>query len=428
MTRIPYQAQVQIDPKLAIQKLRSLGYGEDSFLYTEHGGLVFIRIEPPKDKFPGHDTVAAKTFLPPSGVKKEDFRREIENLEVLRGHENIPTFLGVEIAEDAPSPHFWYLIREWIPDACNLEEFCASLPPRQPMTEFEFLDLVRLSAGALSYAHSKDILHLALKPANILVRSRGRGVDGIDVWVTEFRGPGRVGNRKLASPEQLSGKDGDQRSDVYSLGKILAALLTSGRVSLQNDWISKTLKRACDERPEARYPTIDDFICDFGRAIPRDLLVAYELRELNGATTLEAIAVAISRMPGTSPIEELRAMNARIREVVRSTFSGPIEKYLNTNVSGRAFSDESRNLATAVSTLLEATNCRLECPKCGEPSVLRVMADRHAEQRFIYQHPSGGNHSAKLPAPSDSDDVGSSAGREPERRSVGRLHLIPHRF
>ena len=88
--------------------------------------------------------------------------------------------------------------------------------------------------GALDYIHSHGIVHRDLKPENIMVDDEDR------TKLIDFGIAGRAGARQLTfgslsqimgtpeyiSPEQVSGKAGDARSDIYAVGVMLYEMLT----------------------------------------------------------------------------------------------------------------------------------------------------------------------------------------------------------
>jgi len=97
----------------------------------------------------------------------------------------------------------------------------------------------QISEG-LSAAHDLGIVHRDLKPSNIMVDEEGnaRITDfGIARSLQEKRITGAgvmIGTPEYMSPEQVEGKDIDQRSDVYSLGIILYEML-AGRVPFEGE-------------------------------------------------------------------------------------------------------------------------------------------------------------------------------------------------
>ncbi len=93
-------------------------------------------------------------------------------------------------------------------------------------------------ADALAYAHDADILHRDIKPSNIMVSHENEGLHAslIDFGVakmqahfedtTRINGTALVGTPAYMSPDQASGREFDQRSDIYSLGCVLFECLT----------------------------------------------------------------------------------------------------------------------------------------------------------------------------------------------------------
>jgi serine/threonine protein kinase/Tfp pilus assembly protein PilF len=130
------------------------------------------------------------------------------------------------------------------------------------------LDLFRKICAAVAYAHQRGVIHLDLKPSNILVlETPGVAVPEIKVLdfglaritdpdaggataVTAF---GRIqGTLPYMSPEQIRGRrdEVDVRSDVYALGVILYRLL-AGRLPYDLDGreITEAARIVCEEPP-----------------------------------------------------------------------------------------------------------------------------------------------------------------------------------
>ena len=93
---------------------------------------------------------------------------------------------------------------------------------------------------ALGYIHSHGVVHRDLKPENIMIDADDN-IKLIDFGIAANSGARRITFAKLSntmgtpdyiSPEQVKGKRGDGRSDLYALGVMLYEMLT-GKVPFQ---------------------------------------------------------------------------------------------------------------------------------------------------------------------------------------------------
>jgi serine/threonine-protein kinase len=184
-----------------------------------------------------------------------------------------------------------YMVMEWVRGRLlrHIVREQAPLPPERA---------VRIAVGicdALDYIHRNGVVHRDLKPENIMV-------DGDDhVKLIDFGIAGKAGARRLTfgklsqvmgtpdyiSPEQVKGKRGDGRSDIYSLGIMLYEMLTgktpfvgSNPFLIMNDRllnnpipprehnpaiskeIQEVIYRAIEREPQNRYSTANEFAWD----------------------------------------------------------------------------------------------------------------------------------------------------------------------
>jgi serine/threonine protein kinase/Flp pilus assembly protein TadD len=102
------------------------------------------------------------------------------------------------------------------------------------------LSIAKQVCDGLAEAHKVGVIHRDLKPGNIMIDREGnvRIMDfGIARSLKEkgITGAGvMIGTPEYMSPEQVEGKEVDQRSDIYSLGVILYEMAT-GRVPFEGD-------------------------------------------------------------------------------------------------------------------------------------------------------------------------------------------------
>ena len=112
------------------------------------------------------------------------------------------------------------------------QELRRLMQARAPIRIAHALDIAAQVAEGLQFAHDRQIIHRDIKPANIMVLNDGL-VKITDFGIARMRNnevktmTGMIlGSPKYMSPEQVSGKRADTRSDIFSLGVVLYETLT----------------------------------------------------------------------------------------------------------------------------------------------------------------------------------------------------------
>jgi serine/threonine-protein kinase len=234
-----------------------------------------------------------------------------------------------------------------------------------PLKVAEALRISKEVADALAFAHQKRIIHRDITPGNIMITKSG-GVKVLDFGIA-FTRPDNdseatqaldiVGTPTYFSPEQASGNQGDERSDIYSLGVVLFEMLT-GRVPFPeadsvtvarahlNDFapppsqlnpkvplkVDMVVERALSKSPAARYTT--------AAAFASDLETAY-----HGVTGMSIETSA----PGFADFAEAPAASPVVPDVPTvpaQTTSSPMPTSTSTSTSTSASASTSTSTST----------------------------------------------------------------------------------
>jgi serine/threonine-protein kinase len=110
----------------------------------------------------------------------------------------------------------------------------ALMHEKRPLPVEKALDVASQLCDALVYLHGQGIVHRDLKPENILVLPDGRiklldfgiALDESARRLTWFGLSNTVGTPDYMAPEQVGGRRGDARTDIYAVGTMLYEMLT----------------------------------------------------------------------------------------------------------------------------------------------------------------------------------------------------------
>ncbi|MBN1811953.1 MAG: serine/threonine protein kinase [Anaerolineae bacterium] len=197
---------------------------------------------------------ALKENLDPSSEVERQFGKEATILANLN-HPNLPRVIDhFTVAGQGQ-----YLVMDFV-EGDDLQQM---LDRRGPLPEAEVLPWITQICDALAYLHNQPqpIIHRDIKPANVKITSDGQPML-VDFGIAKFYDPARqttLGARAItpgySPPEQYGHGRTDTRSDIYSLGATLYALLTGKEPA---DSVERLIGAAALTPPEQLNPLISE--------------------------------------------------------------------------------------------------------------------------------------------------------------------------
>jgi tetratricopeptide (TPR) repeat protein/predicted Ser/Thr protein kinase len=262
--------------------------------------------------------LVALKFLPPhvssDSEEKARFVHEARSASALN-HPNVTTIYGIEESAEGL----------FIAMECVEGKTLKQIVKEGPLPIKKVLDIAIQACEGLALAHEKGVVHRDIKSENIMVTARGQ-VKIMDFGLAKLKGASKltrtgttVGTIGYMSPEQASGEDVDQRSDIFSFGVVLYEMLT-GRLPFEGENQAAIVNAIINEEPQPvarfasqvsakledavakalakerdeRYQHIDDLLADLRR----------ERKTLEYARTARISGVADAARAGRAPQSE----------------------------------------------------------------------------------------------------------------------------
>lgn len=246
--------QELVDTQMGVYKLtKKLGQGGMGAVYLgERNDGQFEQKVAIKFVYPSIAALAGADFL----------LKEAQHLADLN-HDNITKILTVDKTEERLS----YMVMEYV-EGIPIDEFCIS----KNLDSKARLKLFEKVCGAVQFAHQNMIIHADIKPSNILVDTNGKpklmdfgiarkinlAVKDGELTDKQKQQYLKAFSREFASPEQLNNDKISALSDIFTLGKLLNAMMSQS--PKPNKEIDAIIQKATATEKAHRYQNIQDLL------------------------------------------------------------------------------------------------------------------------------------------------------------------------
>jgi serine/threonine protein kinase/Flp pilus assembly protein TadD len=194
------------------------------------------------------DRLVALKFLPQhltsDPVEKERFVHEAKAASALN-HPNVTTIYEVDEFEGQ-----MFIVMEYC-EGKTLKQMIE----KETLSVKKVLDIAIHVSEGLTAAHNKGVVHRDIKSDNIMVSPEGQ-VKIMDFGLAKLKGATKLtksgstlGTAAYMSPEQASGEEVDQRSDIFSFGVVLYELLT-GQLPFKGEHTTAIIYSIMNDEPQ----------------------------------------------------------------------------------------------------------------------------------------------------------------------------------
>jgi serine/threonine protein kinase len=202
-----------------------------------------------------NQTVALKVLLPEFSSQEEEMQRFVRSMKTVLQlrHPNLISVLGA----GKTGAHCW-IAMEYV-EGESLTQIIKRIGTANMLDWRYALRVAIHTSRALDFAHQHSIIHRNITPTNIVVRTSDKSAKLGDLMLAkalegalaeQITRPGEiVGDLAYMSPERTRGSNAvDGRSDIYSLGATVYALLT-GRPPCEGDSMVETIHKIRQTEP-----------------------------------------------------------------------------------------------------------------------------------------------------------------------------------
>ena len=223
---------------------------------------------------------------------------------------------------------------EWV-DGYSLD----TLLPRGAISKTLASKIINETCDALAYMHSKQIVHRDLKPSNIMLTYNGNNVKLIDFGLSDSDAhsvlKGSAGTQVYASPELIAGGSIDYRTDIFSLGCVIAHLSPA---------YAKVARKCCQRDPSKRFQSA----LEVKQAINHRFRLPLWLAIASAIIIVAALSIRPRIHPRTNVASSVADSSSRVADTdsasaVQTVDSGQMVGIGSTDTDSTSDNDNSRN-------------------------------------------------------------------------------------